>query len=473
MAFQEFHCDFANGSNLNSGFPVGGGYPYSTTNGAYTQGGGAGGGTSDLFAAASGTPFSAVAVGDYVSIYNDGAGAPTTFIGRVTAINGGGASIDVDSTKSSGTRPSTVGSGKTAVVGGYCKGPTGASDFPIDFITSAAKDGSGNFPRINLRNNATYDTTAVISNANTQITIEGYATTPGDGGKATIDGGGGAYNIISFTAACVVIRHIKVQNNTGANQGIVYNATTGVVDRCIATNIGGSGFFLSGPVAISCEAYDCNKSGTANSSGFNMAVNSGSAMAYQCYSHDNTGSTTHGFNLSGPGVSAVECISESNGGKGFDISGSSCRVINCDSYNNGGYGLDARLGANTGLAIINTNFCKNGNNAINYSGGTAVSGIAYYNGFGTGGDDNDNGDLGTIGSLIVENSITYTSPTNPWTAPTTGNFTISAAAAHGTGHGFFLQTGSSKTGTETSLNVGAAQDSGGGGGPGTACGGWF
>src|SRR5262245_66249866 len=89
--------------------------PVTTTNGAYTQGGGTGGGTSDRFVAASGTPFSGAMVGDYCSIYNDGATTPA-FIGRISAINSS-TSIDVDSKKFTSTRPTKAGTGETGTLG--------------------------------------------------------------------------------------------------------------------------------------------------------------------------------------------------------------------------------------------------------------------------------------------------------------------------------------------------------------------
>src|SRR5262249_32593678 len=107
----------------------------------------------------------------------------TPFIGRVTAVNGGGASVDVDSTKAAGTRPSTAASGVTARLGGPWLGPNGSTAFPFGFIAAAATDGNGNLPCCNLQHGTTYPITAAMThslNSSTlHVTGAGKRTAPG------------------------------------------------------------------------------------------------------------------------------------------------------------------------------------------------------------------------------------------------------------------------------------------------------
>lgn len=173
MAFTEFWCQ-TTGSNLNAGSTTDNAAIITATNGAYTQGAGAGGGTSDLFAAASGTPFSGASAGMWISIYNDGASV-TTYIAPITAVNGGGASVDVESARSMGTRPTNAASGKTGKVGGALAGPVGTVAIPFGLASAAARNTNGDPIMVNFLSGTSYTPTAAMTHGNNgPIFWQGY-----------------------------------------------------------------------------------------------------------------------------------------------------------------------------------------------------------------------------------------------------------------------------------------------------------
>jgi hypothetical protein len=110
MAFTEFYCDASAGANVNAGDLTANGV-VTSTNGDW------GNATANRFTAASGTPFSGVSVGDFASVYLDGA-TIAVYIARVTAVNGGGASLDLSTTAISGTAPATGATGRSCTTGG-------------------------------------------------------------------------------------------------------------------------------------------------------------------------------------------------------------------------------------------------------------------------------------------------------------------------------------------------------------------
>jgi hypothetical protein len=470
MSFSEFYANTGTGNEDNRNGGSDRNAATVSTNGAYTQGGGAGGGTKDLFAAAAGTPFSGRAVGDYVAVMNDGTSGTTPFIGRVTAINGGGVSIDIDSTKSSGTRPTTAGSGVTVRVGGPWIGPTGATAFPFGFITAAATDGSGNAPRVNGA--GTSNITAAMTHANAgPIRFQGMTASPGDLGKWTIDGGtsGASYSLLTVSGADNDLLDLIAQNNgaSGSAAGVTLTGARVGAYRCVVHDVRGNGFALGGAVQDyleECEAYACNQSNTANLAGFLIQS---SQEIVRCISHDNTGSNSHGFlsNNSGNCPTYVGCIADTNGGDGFrhTAAGGTVFLLGCDSYNNGSDGVDAaNASSNVTLRVENCNFLKNAGYGVNGSGAGTRSGRLVNNGFGSGTQANTSGTTTGLGSTEETGSVTYASGVTPWVDPANGDFRINLSAAKGVGRGSFTETQGGYTGTVAFPDIGAGQSKGGG-----------
>lgn len=459
MAYTEFYCDAAAGANVNAGDKVGVA-PTTTTNGAYTQGGGAGG--TDLFTAASGTPFSTAAAGDFVSVYNDAA-TLTTFIGRITAVNGGGASVDISLTAISGTRPTTVASGKTATIGGVWEGPNGAEAFPVGFIANTLTNSAGDYPRVNLKNGTNYAITAAMTSLAGPCKYEGYTSAVGDGGMAVIDGSNPSASYIMLQpGANNHWQYVIFQNNgatTGTSNGVTASGGEVLMENCVFSGMRGSGiaFTGAGNTGVALEAFGCNKSNSAGFAGI-ASTSAGGATLIRCISHDNTGSNALGFNVTNT-ATLVDCIADSNGADGFNISSIvNIMMLNCDAYLNGGDGIDLSGASAMTAYIENCNLIQNTGWGITSSGSSIRSGAIRNCGFGSGTAANGSGDINTnTGGISITGTVTYGSNLTPWNAPSTGDFRIVLAAAKGTGLGTFTETAASYTGTIAYPDIGAAQ----------------
>lgn len=484
MAFTEFYCNASTGSNINAGDLAASGV-VTSTNGAYTQGGGAGG--TDLWAAAAGTPFSGASAGQFVSVYADAA-TLTTFIGRITAVNGGGASVDISLTAVAGTRPSTVANGKTATIGGAWLGPNAAVGFPFNFTNIFnLRNTTGNFPRVNFKNNATYNITAAISHDQSgSMTWQGYSSTAGDGGKFIIDGGttGTSYALLTLTCSTNQTKtntlvDAILQNNgaTGSASGLVFATSMGpdsAAIRVCVNNVRGTGInafgATGGGTLYQCEAYSCNQSDTSTLGG--IAATTNGSISY-CLSH---GNNRTGFLLNNQCIIS-NCIAASNTGRGMSTpDGFGLYMSNCDIYNNGTDGFFFTCSGSYpnftyGFYVINCNFVKNGGYGFNMTNAGTITGQFLNNGFGSGTQVNTSGttNFPTLNGITVSGSITYASGVTPWVDPANGDFRISLAAAKNAGMGTFTETNGSYTGTIGYPDVGAAQHlSTGGGGSGGA-----
>jgi hypothetical protein len=286
------------------------------TNGGWNSGTG-------VFTPAAGNPVSAgVVVGQFCSVYADGASAPTGFVG-----------------------PTTAASGLTLVVGGAWAGPAGASGFPFNFIENTLSSASSAPPRVNLKNDQTYSITAQMSRslAGTSA-FQGYASTFGDGGRATIDGGtsGASYVLLFVSGSLAYLCDLVFQNNgaTGTSGGLTFSSDRGVIDRVKVSSVRGHGITVGSTAMLKeCEATGCNQSNTSGTAGFNFT--GGTPAAFRCVSHDNTGSNSRGFRISATTILAG-CVSDSNGSHGYEMAQICAPVLTrCVAYGNGGSGYSA------------------------------------------------------------------------------------------------------------------------------------
>ncbi|MBK3666173.1 hypothetical protein JJE66_33750 [Bradyrhizobium diazoefficiens] len=475
MAYTEFFC-VSGGSNMNGGHINANTEPsttpvYSATNGAWST-------VTNKFTPTSGNPSLTVKVGDFAHVFADGSTTPT-YIGRVTAVSA--TDITISSTLKAGTAPTTAATGISINVGGAWAGPSGSVAFPFAFATATLQDGSNNRPRINFKNNQTYSITAAIThNVAGPIKWQGYTTTAGDGGQATIDGGtlGASYVLLSISnVAQNYIEDFIFQNNGATGSASLFATTVGgnsfaTYRRLVFAHSRGHGMDLSGGGGaacrvIECEAYDCNQSNTANLAGF--ASTAGATVFVRCISHDNTGgANAHGW--VSRGAVLYHCISESNTGAGLKCTSNGAIeiLVNCDFYNNtlDGY-LVASGGGVTSVYAENCNFVKNGGYGLNL----VDPSIGFYqlinNGFGAGTQVNTNGQTNiTTGTDVAEviGSVTYANDVTPWVDPANGDFRINLAAAKAAGRGAFTQTAASYTGALAYLDIGSNQhqDTGGG-----------
>lgn len=465
-AFTEFYCQ-SGGSNVNAGSTTSNTAAYTATNGGWNSGTG-------IFTPTSGNPSLSVAVGDFASVYTDGA-TVTGFVGRVTAVSS--TTITVSITAKSGTIPTTAGTGITCKTGGAWKGPNAAVGFPFGTVAATMTNAAGDFPRVNFKNDATYSITAALSHAVAgPLRFQGYTSSVGDGGKATIDGGttGTSYAMLTITGAANELFDLICQNNgaTGSAAGITVQTGNHIlVERCVVNNVRGHGFMTGGGTSfyplVECEAYKCGQ----NDIGFHGFAINGFSTLVRCISHDNGGnpsSAANGFDVGGANVAAtfISCIAESNkiGIREPATSSGSVDIIGCDFYNNVSDGV-AATGA-SGVVIVNienSNFVKNGGYGFNGAGGGTRIGRIKNCGFGSGTQANTSGATNSVSGIELLGSVTYASGVTPWVDPANGDFKINLAAAKGTGRGAFLQTAASYAGTIAYPDIGAAQhrDTGG------------
>lgn len=455
MAFTEFCCR-SGGSNLNAGTRTGDSTEPGTS-AVLTYASGSWVSSTGVFTVASGDPVAdGVAVGDFASVYADGA-TVTTLVGRVTARTT--TTITVSTTAKSGTTTDGTNN-RTLRIGGAWAGPSGTSAFPFNFITNACTNSAGNRIRVNFKNDATYSVTAAMTHANAgPMVFEGYSSSYGDGGRATIDGGssGASYLVFNGTASLIKYCGLIFQNNgaTGSANMFAVSGEGCMVFRCVFSGARGCGAVASGANDpsdfVECEAFGNNLSNTAGNAGFLSNFNSNFV---RCISHDNTGSNTAGF-VSSNSRAAVfaHCVADTNGGIGFRGQ-NGLLMSSCDSYNNTSHG--ASVEAN-GCYIENCNFVKNGGLGISLAVGTM--GTVINNGFGAGTQANSSGQVTSSATLAVDNlnPVTYANDVTPWTDPANGDFRISLAAAKAAGRGSFTQTASSYSGTVGYSDIGAAQ----------------
>ncbi len=469
--FTEFYCQ-AGGSNTNAGSTTNNTAAYASTNGNWN-------GTTSVFTPTDGsTPASTVNVGDFASLYPDGA-AVSTIVGRITAVaagvNGG---ITISSSVRAGATLSTSATGRSIKVGGAWLGPQGSvnpalqAGFPLtlNFSGRNMQNLSGYMGRLNMKNDQVYTmtTTAITSNMSDML-IQGYTATPGDGGFATITTGASSINILVAESGSSVYENLIFD---GGNQSVggadlaVHNTTNGGgFCRCVAKNGMGCGFRSGGlPPAIAffveCEAYNNNRANLTNNAGFKGSV---TGITYiRCISHHNAGSNTPGWYIAGATqYYFLCCIADSNGQHGFQVGQRQTIGIlqNCDAYNNVGDGINIVVGGgiggiNTNILIHSCNLIKNGGWGIN-SPEQRIPAEIFNCGFGSGTQANASGTHNNTGGFDFDN-VTYAPNVTPYNAPTTGDFSI-VALANGLGRGFFLQTQLGYSGTLGFPDIGAAQ----------------
>ena len=468
QSFTEFFCDASGGSNINAGDKTANGV-VTSTNGDWDNA------TANRFTAAAGTPFSGVSVGDFASVYLDGA-TLAVYIARVTAVNGGGASLDLSTTAISGTKPTAGATGRSCTTGGAWKGPNGTETFPSAFITAALTNSSTHPPRVNFKNGTSYDvTTPMTFTQSGPLKFQGYTSTPGDGGRAVFRGpaSGASINILSSSNTDCHFEDMEITRNgdSGTTAAVSFLQTECLAKRLVVHDVYASGFSATAAITlVECEAYACVTGNGTNSAGF-FTSGAGSHLI-RCIAHDNTGSNVAGFRSGGTVIRHTGCIAESNGANGFEWSTTTNpgSYLNCDSYNNGGAGFS--LVATTTVAgafyLENCNILKNTLWGVDTGTTNKVTGVIINCGFGSGTQANGSGTIHTGTGWMVEDSgtITYAADTTPWVDPANGDFRINLTAAKGTGRGAFLQTAASYAGAVAYPDVGACQhqETGGGGG---------
>lgn len=464
--YNEFYS-LAGGSNLNAGSTTATAAVYTAVNGNWSAVTGA------YIPTDGSTPASTVSAGMWASVYVDGA-TVGVYIGQVTTVAAGvNGQITVSLTAGAGAAPTTSATARSIKIGGAHLGPNAASGFPFTLanllrLTNSSVDR----PRFNLKNDQEYKITAAIScSANGPFVIEGYTTTPGDGGRAQISGNtaAAAFVPLSFAGNFVHLKSLILSSNgnsSTASAGLIVNGNQQIVEQVVINNMRGSGFFFqgAGQTAFECEAYSNGVANAALEYGFR--VNGGSStLLKRCVSHYNRPSSVGGFLITSSAILDT-CIADSNGTNGITLGAGviAANVTQTEVYNNGGSGIEIKGSAGTDAGLIfieNCNFVKNvlwGINIFPFSSNRV--GVVQYCGFGSGSQANGSGTVATTGwgavSIRDSTFVTYASGVTPWVAPTTGDFRINNAQAWNTGRGAFVETQGGYSGTVGYPDIGAA-----------------
>ncbi len=407
------------------------------------------------------------------SVYVTAGATVAVFVGRITVVAAGvNGAITFSTTAKSGTFPAASAGAHTItlIVGGYWKGPNAAVAFPFGFIAGVTTNVAGDLPRVNLINaNGTtkFSITATMTHGVLgPMRFQGMTASPGDGGKAIIDGGTSGVSYILLTLSSgnttsIVMRDLIFQNNgaSASAAGVTCSLQNSIWQRVVVNNVRGPGFNITNLTNLDeCEAYACNQSNSANMGGVNAG--SGTVMR-RFYSHDNSGANNLGVYSTITDLRLIDCIFDTNGKYGvllFATNGGAS-ISNCDFYNNGSDGLAIGVAsaASHSVQAENCNFVKNGGYGINFAGTGTCQGSVVNCGFGSGTQVNTSGQTNGLGGVVVSGSVTYPADVTPWNAPATGDFRITLAAAEYTGRGNFTQTDGTNTGTVAYPDIGAAQ----------------
>lgn len=454
-------CCRLGGSNLNAGTRTGDNtVPGASADFTYASGDWVAG--TGVFTVASGNPLTdGVAVGDFASVYADGS-TVTGFVGRVTARDA--TTITVSLTAKSGTAPTDGTGTRTLKIGGAWRGPDSTTTFPFAFIETACKDSTGRFPRINLKNDVTYQIFSPgVTVTQSQLTFQGFSTSYGDFGKATISGdatanpvyaliyiveGGGGISVSNACKDLILTNNGDEGDNAGlghAHMGLLSYCAQ--IYRCTTNHNWISSFDFNG-ICVEGECYDYDFGGSVN-----MGAWVGSVLNLRCIAH-NSNPLPHPYDITGVNVvgfhtnhNNVYCVSTNIHGKGSDSFTESC--MNCDAYNCDldGFSVEA-LGyfkncnsvsnVNAGFTVLNTNSAILEVDTSRYGTGTQANGSTI--------NAPDNGDVSG-----------YTTNLSPWVNADNGNFTLFLGEAFEVGLGSFTQIDSSYSGCVAYPDIGAAR----------------
>lgn len=286
--------------------------------------------TANTFIATAATPFSAVQVGDWASIYPDGTSTGAVYVAQVTTINSGGLSITLSTTAKYGTKPSSGATGKSCKINGAW-----ASELaPVAL-------GSGSVPaatKVNWKA-GTYTITASRTIALTAVTttglwFSGYNTTPGDLDSDTTNGL--TKPLLAFNATFAMTASGNRQRWSGFN-------VTGAISGTLWNQAG------------AFQVYQRVRWENTSSNAGAVAVTSttGATFAY-CWMKTPITATTSGtcISTSAVGLLFIGCVLEGGGIAGLNLGTTSAVCQGCVFLNNKGSGILMSLGAISALQCV-------------------------------------------------------------------------------------------------------------------------
>lgn len=280
MAANDFYVDAAAGSDNNGGTSAGSAKVSGTA--------GATDGTATVDLSGDTPDLSSVVVGDCIRINGEAGGRRSTDLFEITAIDDGLDTVDVTPT------PGTA-SGLTWAIGGAFA----TINRFMDTLIAADSDKAWIKGGTNYTETANID---IATAADSPATLEGYTTTPGDGGKFTIHGGSTRTNGISSSISSsgfYVFKNMRITQHT--SHGTPGSVDSIVFKNCQFDNNGGSGAVGDDWWRFeNCEFFDNTSSGCQIDTG-------GVLIGCRSYRNGGDGIRIH--------TGLVEfCVSQSNGG---------------------------------------------------------------------------------------------------------------------------------------------------------------
>lgn len=329
MAFTNFYliAGGAGSADINAGSSIGAAQA-TTTNGNWNA-------ATGVFIAASGTPFASTIVGDYASVYVDGA-TVTLFVGRVTAVTSSTQiTVDVTTIKYGAAIPTTSATARSCTINGSWNteqvlAAGGLATFTVPQST-----------KINIKGNLTLTANRTISMAGattTPLWFSGYNTTPGDLDNDTTNSL--AKPIWTFNATFGL-------SSTGTHQ--LYTSLSVAGNR--------SNFIWQINATAPVRLLRCRIENVSSNASAHTFTPNGSAHSIQyCWFKAPTTGTSNGV-VDTLGASYVYgCIAEGGGLAGFSGTSNGVVYTNCVCLNNTGVGILATTGAfkASGCTIYNS-----------------------------------------------------------------------------------------------------------------------
>jgi len=211
------------------------------------------------------------------------------------------------------------------------------------------------------------------------ILVEGYTTTPGDGGRPTINLA--ATRQISHNANWRIWRNLNITNGArafrliGASSGSVFDAivATGQTGESWGQNASNSGearlfircFSINAANGFQLDASRSERMvlcGAINPTGYGIRIGTGSygGNLHYCFVHKAGGD---GFDLRGPSL-MVNCVANRCAGDGVTLAASQmATLINCGLTDNGGWGVDGA--ATSSVTLLNCGLNGNTSGTVN------------------------------------------------------------------------------------------------------------
>jgi hypothetical protein len=286
---------------------------------------------------------------------------------------------------------------------------------------------------LHVKGSATYDITAgLVFNGgssvpnNNPLSVVGYTTTPGDGGKPTIRATASITGaMIASSNANVRFFNLLLNGNGLAARGMDLGSRGGFAYRVEVTACTSRGITTSFAVAYQCRVYGM-------SSGAEGAFRSGGGVCYECVAHD---TPCRGFSFSdiNNGGDMIGCIAARCTGAaidGFNLNSAldTTSVHQCTAYGNGRHGIICTA-IYQALSLRNSVMVNNGGYglALNYNN-AALPSIDYnsYYGNTSGARSNSTAggnDLTLAGNPFVSPDAAINSIEDAW-----ANFTPNDAA---------------------------------------------